>query len=101
MLLSWLKILLSELGHVPKKQTLLFCDNTAVIKIANNPIQHDRTKHTEPNKNYIKDNLDFGVVEIPCIKSADQPTDILNHVITTDHFHMSLSKLGICDPRES
>jgi hypothetical protein len=44
MLLSWLKILLSELGHVPKKQALLFCDNTAVIKIANNPIQHNRTK---------------------------------------------------------
>ena len=33
--LTWLRILLSELGFGPKKPMVLFCDNTTVIKIAN------------------------------------------------------------------
>ena len=45
--LTWQRILVSELGFGPKKPKMLYCDNTTVIKIANNPVQHDRTKHIE------------------------------------------------------
>ena len=40
---------------------VLICENTTAIEIANNPIQHDPTKHIELHGNYIKDNLDFGL----------------------------------------
>ena len=36
--LTWLRILLGELGYGPQKPMVLFCDNTATIKIANNPV---------------------------------------------------------------
>ena len=39
--LAWLKILLKELGFGPKKSMVLYCDNTATIEIANDPVQHD------------------------------------------------------------
>ena len=36
--LTWLRILLSEIGFAPKKPMVLFCDNTAAIEIANNSV---------------------------------------------------------------
>ncbi|XP_071902889.1 uncharacterized protein [Coffea arabica] len=95
--LSWLKILLKEIGFSPKGSMVLFCDNMAAIKIANNPIQHDRTKHVEIDRNYIKDNLDFGTIEIPYTRSSDQLADIMTHAVISSLFNASLSKLGICD----
>ena len=55
---TWLRILLRELRFDPKKPMVLFCNNTTTIEIANNPIQH-------------KDNLDFGMIKVPYIKSID------------------------------
>ena len=84
--LTWLRILLSELGFGPKKPMVLFCDNTASIGIANNLVQHDRTKHIELDMNYIKDNLDSGQITIPYIKSANQLADIMTMLLLVDHF---------------
>ena len=69
--LAWLRILLSELGFGSKKPMMPFCDNTITIEIAINLVQHDRTKHIELGMNYIKDNLDFGMIKVPHIKSTD------------------------------
>lgn len=69
--LSWLKILLTELGFGAKKPMVLFCDNMAAIEIANNLVQQDRTKHVELDRNYIKANLDSGTTEVPYTRSSD------------------------------
>jgi hypothetical protein len=45
--LLWLQNLLSELRLFKTKLVMLYCDNKAAINIANNPVQHDRTKHIE------------------------------------------------------
>ena len=38
----------------------LYCDNKSAINIAHNPIQHDRTKHIEVDRHFIKENLEEG-----------------------------------------
>jgi hypothetical protein len=43
----WLRRLLLGLGLFEDKPIMLYCDNNTAINIANNPIQHDRTKHVE------------------------------------------------------
>ena len=50
---------------------LFFFYNIEVIEIANNPVQHDRTKPVELDRNYIKDNLDSSQITIPYIQSID------------------------------
>ena len=40
----------------------LYCDNKSTINIAHNPIQHNRTKHIEIDRYFIKEKLKEGVV---------------------------------------
>lgn len=52
--LSWLEILLCDLGLSLNKPMNMFCDHTAAIVVANSPIQNDQIKQIELNINYIK-----------------------------------------------
>jgi Reverse transcriptase (RNA-dependent DNA polymerase) len=55
--LMWLRKLLEELGYGPKEEMKLFCDNKASIEISQNPVQHERTKHIEVDRHYIKEKM--------------------------------------------
>jgi hypothetical protein len=63
----WLRRLLLELGLFEDKPIMLYCDNKAAINIANNPIQHDITKHVEIDRYFIKDKLDESTVCMPFV----------------------------------
>ena len=52
--LLWIRRLLTELGFKPEKPMELHCDNKSAIDIAHNPVQHDRTKHVEVDRHFIK-----------------------------------------------
>lgn len=54
----WLKRLLTEIGFAFYIAMNICCDNKTVIQISHNPIQHDRTKHIEANRHFIKKNLE-------------------------------------------
>ena len=58
----WLRLLLQDLGYLSR-----FCDNKVACDIAYNPIQHDRIKHVEEGRFFIKEKLDDKIVELPKI----------------------------------
>ncbi|KAK0581627.1 hypothetical protein LWI29_016112 [Acer saccharum] len=95
--LLWLKNLLGDLGFHPKGSMKLYCDNKASVQIANNPVQHDRTKHVEIDRFFIKENIEEKIIEIPYVPSKDQLADILTKAINGRNFHDSISKLGMSD----
>ncbi|BBH07476.1 hypothetical protein Prudu_019426 [Prunus dulcis] len=65
-----------------KKVMELYCDNQAVREIANNPVQHDRTKHVEVDMHYIKEKLVDKLIDIPFEESEEQLSDILTHAVS-------------------
>ena len=99
--LLWLKRLLTEIGFAPTSEMNLFCDNKAAIDISHNPIQHDRTKHVEVDRHFIKHNLETKIIQFPFVKSEDQLADILTKVVSSKEFYNSLVKLCIRDPYAS
>ena len=82
----WLRRLMKELNLEPEKTCKLLCDNKAAISILENPVQHDRTKHVEIDRHFIKENLEEKIVEIPYVKSEDQLADILTKTISVKSF---------------
>ncbi|RVW23162.1 Retrovirus-related Pol polyprotein from transposon RE1 [Vitis vinifera] len=92
----WLRLLLQDLG-LSRQPIRLFCDNKAACDIAHNPVQHDRTKHVEVDRFFIKEKLDDKIVELPKIRSEDQLADILTKAVSSQVFSKFLDKLGMCD----
>jgi len=95
--LIWLRSLLTEVGFPPDSAMNLFCDNKAAIDISHNPIQHDRTKHVEVDRHFIKQNLEERIIQFPFVKSEDQLADILTKAVSSINFYHSLNKLGVRD----
>lgn len=54
-----LNIILSNLKVRIKDPMMLYCDNKLIISIAQNIIQHDRIKHIEIDRHFIKEKLDY------------------------------------------
>ncbi|RDX99738.1 Copia protein, partial [Mucuna pruriens] len=64
----WMKIILDNLKVKYEGPIKLFCDNNLTISISYNPIQHDKTKHIEIDKHFIKEKLNSGL-----LVTADDP----------------------------
>ncbi|KAM1462583.1 hypothetical protein ACFXTO_047598 [Malus domestica] len=93
----WLKLLLQDLGIKIDQPMKLFCDNKVVRDIAHNPVQHDRTKHVEVDRFFIKEKLEGKLIEVPSNRTKDQLTDILTKAVSSHKFSCFLDKLGISD----
>ncbi|KAA0059230.1 Cysteine-rich RLK (RECEPTOR-like protein kinase) 8 [Cucumis melo var. makuwa] len=93
----WLQKILSDLHQECETPLKLFCDNKAAISVANNPVQHDRTKHVEIDWHFIKERLDSGIICISYIPSSQQVANGLTKGLLRPHFDLCLSKLGLID----
>ncbi|KAL0561214.1 hypothetical protein IC582_001636 [Cucumis melo] len=91
----WLQKVLSDLHQECETPLKLFCDNKAAISIANNLVQHDRTKYVEIDQHFVKERLDSGSICIPYIPSSQQVADILTKGLLRRYFDLCVSKLGL------
>ena len=93
--LLWLKIILDDLNIEWNGPMKLYCDNKSAINIAHNPVQHDRTKHVEVDKHFIKEKLDSGRIYTPFVSTGNQVADVLTKGLSGSTFQSIVSKLGM------
>ncbi|GAA0167730.1 hypothetical protein LIER_22598 [Lithospermum erythrorhizon] len=55
----------------------LYFDNQSAISIAHNPIQHDRIKHVEVDRHFIKEKIEENIITIKHVNTGQQLVDIL------------------------
>ena len=95
--LLWLQIILEDLKVLVQGLIELFEDNQLAINITHNPIQHDITKHIEIDRHFLKEKLDFGLLQISYIPSTQQVADLLTKGLPSAQFETLVSKLGMID----
>ena len=93
--LLWLKIILEDSKIQWEAPMRLYCDNKSAISIAHNPIQHDRTKHIEIDRHFIKEKLDSGLIFTPFVSTGGQLEDVLTKGLTSIAFQNIIGKLGM------
>ena len=78
-------------------QVSLLCDNTSVINLTKNQIQHSRTKHIEIHSHFIRDHVSNGDCEVQFIETGRQLADIFTKPLPKDKFFFIRNELGILD----
>ena len=93
----WVRNLLSELNVLRKDPLRIWCDNMSAISITNNPVRHDRTKHVEIDRFFIKEKLDEGILELSHVNSGGQIADCLTKGLGVKECNLACSKMGMID----
>ncbi|GJX39257.1 hypothetical protein Tco_0252560 [Tanacetum coccineum] len=74
---------------------LLHCDSNSAIKIAANPVFHERTKHLEIVLHFVREKVLKGVVKTVKVNSANQIADILTKWLDTVQHLELVKRLGM------
>jgi hypothetical protein len=93
--LLWVRRVLQELGLDHQEPMQLYCDNKSAIEIARNPIHHDRTKHVEIDRHFIKEKLDSKIIDLVFVRSEDQVADVLTKAVSSRLFRAAIDKLDM------
>ena len=93
----WLSFLLKDL-HIPVKLPItLFCDNKSAQQLAANPCFHDRSKHLDMDRHFIREKIQEGFMQTTFIPTTQQLADIMTKALNHVHHSLLLGKLGITD----
>ena len=68
------------------------CDNQRAIKLAKDPVLHQRSKHIELHMHFIRNLVHDRVIEVLYCPTDDQVADIFTKSLTEEKF----SKLRLC-----
>ncbi|KAL4332817.1 hypothetical protein GQ457_07G032380 [Hibiscus cannabinus] len=94
--IQWLQYLLADL-HVQIDSANVYCDNLSAIKLAENLVFHERTKHIEIDCHLIRGKVQQGLITLLPVSTNNQLADCFTKPLHTSSFVKSKFKLGIQD----
>ena len=91
----WLRELLSGLFDLELDATCIYCDNQSFIKLAGNPMFHDKSKQIDIKYQYIHDMVEKGVVKLQYVSIDEQVAYVLTKSLSKVNFEYFRDKLGV------
>ena len=79
------------------KQVPLYRDNESAIKIANNPVQHSKTKHIEIRHHFLRDHVMKEDIDIIHVNTEEQLADIFTKPLDEKRFCKLWCELNILE----
>ena len=87
---------LSEIGHPLGKPIPLYMDNQSAIKLIQNPVAHDRTKHIIDIKyHFIRDAQARGIIKVEYCPTEHQVADVLTKPLSREKHKRFTEQMGL------
>jgi hypothetical protein len=96
--LLWMRQTLRDYGYRLNKVPLL-CDNESAIRMADNPIEHNRTKHINIRYHFLRDHQQNEDIEIAYVSTHNQLADIFTKPLDEKTFSKLRNELNILNSR--
>ena len=93
----WLRKLFSELFEHVLDTTMILYDNQSGIRLSENPMFHNRSKHIDIRYHFIWDMVQRGAVRLDHIGTDEQVADILTKPLGKVKFLTFRESLGIME----
>ena len=91
----WLRKLLVNLFRRNMEATRIMCDNQSCIKLSENPVFHDRSKHIDIRCHFVRDCVQRGAVQLSYTPTREQVADILTKALGRTKFDYFREKMGM------
>ena len=86
---------MSGLFNLELDTTMILCDNQSCIKMTENPVFHDRSKHIEIRYFYIRDMMQKGFIKLQYVSTDEQVADVMTKPLSRVKFEHFRDKLGV------
>jgi hypothetical protein len=73
----------------------IWCDNQICLKLTENPVFHDKSKHIEIKYHYIRDMVQRGVVKLQYVAIDEKIFDVLTKPVSRVKFVYFKDKIGV------
>jgi len=91
----FLRKFLNELGFEKLSEMTLFNDNQSALKLSENPIYHNRTKHIDVRHHFIREVVSSGEIKISHLSTGEMPADMLTKAIGKTKMNICQKILGM------
>jgi len=78
-----------------KVTSSLYSNSYSAKDLANNPVNHDKTKHIDVQYHFIRILLKANVLSLVKIHTDRNPADMLTKVVTTEKLKTCLASMGL------
>jgi len=92
----YMKQTLLDFGVVLDKVPLLR-DIESAVKVANNPVQHNHTKHIDIRHHFLRDHVAKGDISLENVGTKNQLVDIFTKPLDEARFCMLRNELNVLD----
>ncbi|GJX46465.1 retrovirus-related pol polyprotein from transposon TNT 1-94 [Tanacetum coccineum] len=90
----WMRSQLTDYG-LQFNKIPLYCDNKSVIALCYNNVQHSRAKHIDVCYQFIKEQVENGIVELYFVRTEYQLANIFTKPLPRERFNFLIEKHGM------
>ena len=93
----WMQKILVGLFGQRMDPTMIYCDNQSCIKLFENPVFHDRSKHIDIRYHHLQDYVVKRIMLLLYVSTEEQDADILTKALSKCNFEFHRGKIGVTD----
>ena len=86
---------MSRLFNLELDTTMILCENQSCIKMIENPVFHDKSKHIEIRYFYIRNMMQKGAIKLQYVSTDEQVADVFTKPPSRVKFEHFRDKLGV------